>query len=202
MSTKTTMSTNVATRTKPKVTKYFGWQQAAALLTTVTVLWLAWQLRGSLEDLISYGYVGAFLAMFVSSATIILPAPGIVMVFAIAAAGANPILVGLFAGIGAGLGELVGYFAGYSGSEAINDSARYRKIKTKLENNPKNAIWTLVILAFIPNPFFDLAGLAAGALKFSLRDFLFATIAGKTLRTMLIALAGFYSIDWLGSLAL
>ena len=105
------MSTNVATRTKPKVTKYFGWQQAAALLTTVTVLWLAWQLRGSLEDLISYGYVGAFLAMFVSSATIILPAPGIVMVFAIAAAGANPILVGLFAGIGAGLGELVGYFS-------------------------------------------------------------------------------------------
>jgi uncharacterized membrane protein YdjX (TVP38/TMEM64 family) len=46
-------------------------------------------------------------------------------------------------------------------------------------------------MAFIPNPFFDLAGIIAGALGFRLRFFLLAVWVGKTLRALLLAYGGY-----------
>jgi uncharacterized membrane protein YdjX (TVP38/TMEM64 family) len=53
--------------------------------------------------------------------------------------------------------------------------------------------WTaffIFLLAFVPNPFFDLAGIAAGTLKIPIGYFLIACWLGITLKMILIAYAG------------
>ncbi len=54
----------------------------------------------------------------------------------------------------------------------------------------------LTVLAFIPNPFFDLAGIAAGALKIPVLRFLFFVAIGQILKMMMFAFAGASSLNW------
>ena len=54
----------------------------------------------------------------------------------------------------------------------------------------------VAVLAFIPNPFFDLAGIAAGALKLPLIPFLVWVLIGKTLKMLVFAYAG-SSFSWI-----
>jgi uncharacterized membrane protein YdjX (TVP38/TMEM64 family) len=61
------------------------------------------------------------------------------------------------------------------------------------------AYLAIFILAFVPNPLFDLAGMAAGALKLPVWKFLLACSIGKILKMLMFAFAGFYSITWLTS---
>jgi uncharacterized membrane protein YdjX (TVP38/TMEM64 family) len=55
----------------------------------------------------------------------------------------------------------------------------------------------IFVLALIPNPVFDIAGAAAGAMRMPLRQFLFWTWAGKTLKMLAFAVAGATSATWL-----
>jgi membrane protein YqaA with SNARE-associated domain len=50
-------------------------------------------------------------------------------------------------------------------------------------------------LAAIPNPFFDFAGIAAGALRFPVWQFLFWSFLGKTVKMLFFAYAGYVSFD-------
>jgi uncharacterized membrane protein YdjX (TVP38/TMEM64 family) len=53
---------------------------------------------------------------------------------------------------------------------------------------------TIFVLSVIPNPFFDLAGIAAGTLRYPLWRFLLACWLGKTIKTTVVAWAGSQSI--------
>ena len=58
--------------------------------------------------------------------------------------------------------------------------------------------WLLLfLLAFIPNPVFDLAGVTAGAMKYPLERFLALVLAGKILKFVCFAYACAFSADWL-----
>jgi uncharacterized membrane protein YdjX (TVP38/TMEM64 family) len=61
----------------------------------------------------------------------------------------------------------------------------------------KYGVWAIIVLSAIPNPFFDIAGVAAGIAKMSLRRFLVACWIGQLIKMALFAYAGFYSLDWL-----
>jgi membrane protein DedA with SNARE-associated domain len=106
----------------------------------------------------------------------------------------NPLLVALAAGTGSALGELTGYMAGFSGQGVAERTPFYERLEAWTE---KFGGWTILILAFIPNPVFDIAGAAAGALKMPIYKFLFWAWIGKTLKMLLFAYAGAYSVDWL-----
>src|SRR4030042_5097082 len=80
--------------------------------------------RDKVANLEGYGYLGAFLISLVSCATIILPIPGIDLIFALGDT-YNPFLVGLAAGAGSALGELSGYMAGYSGPMVMRNNKTY-----------------------------------------------------------------------------
>src|SRR4030042_830849 len=80
--------------------------------------------RDKVANLEGYGYLGAFLISLVSCATIILPIPGIALIFALGDT-YNPFLVGLAAGAGSALGEISGYMAGYSGQMGIRNNKTY-----------------------------------------------------------------------------
>ena len=146
--------------------------------------------RDQLVQLAALGYIGVFLISLLGNATIILPAPSLFIVFT-AGGVLNPLLVGLVAGAGEALGELTGYAAGFAGRAVIEDHQTYQRMVRWMER--RGGI-TVFVLSAIPNPFFDLAGIAAGTLNYSVWRFLLFCWLGKTLKTTMVAFAGAYSV--------
>lgn len=165
---------------------------ALLLVITVTLAGVLW--RDRLGRFVAYGYPGIFLISLVANATVILPAPSLALVFALGGV-LNPALVGLAAGLGEALGELTGYLAGYSGRAVIENREMYDRLCGWMR---RYGLATIFFLSFIPNPFFDLAGIAAGASRFPVGYFLLSCWLGKTLKTTVFALAGAHSFFLLG----
>ena len=148
-------------------------------------------MRDRFAQMAAVGYSGIFGVSLLSNATIILPAPSLALVFAMGSA-LPPLLVGLAAGVGEALGELTGYAAGFAGRAAIEDQKTYKRLCRWMQGH--GGI-TIFVLSLIPNPFFDLAGIAAGALHYPVWRFLIFAWAGKTLKTIAVAWAGAQSIN-------
>ena len=155
---------------------------AAAISVSIFVI----SKRVDTSQFARYGYPGVFVISLLGNATIILPAPSLAVVSVVGSV-LNPFLVGLCAGIGEALGELTGYLAGYSGRAVIEDRERYEQMVRWMQ---KVGLWVILGLSIVPNPMFDLAGIAAGALKVPLPKFLLVCWVGKTIKTTLFALGG------------
>jgi uncharacterized membrane protein YdjX (TVP38/TMEM64 family) len=164
-----------------------------ALLVVIAITVYVYSIRDSVKEFAAYGYPGIFLIALMANATVFIPAPGVAVVFAMGNI-FNPLGVGLAAGTGGALGELSGYLAGFSGQAVIENTKVYDRIHPWVE---KFGGWAIFLLAVIPNPFFDIAGVAAGIAKLSLRRFLLACWLGELIKMSAFAYAGFYSLDWL-----
>ncbi len=176
------------TQTGSRVSAVFR-ARAFRVLVVVCVLALSaaiFMYRDRFRDLAAVGYPGIFLVSLLGNATVILPAPSLLLVFTMGSA-LPPLAVGLAAGIGEALGELTGYAAGYGGRAAIEDGEKYQRLVGWMQ---KAGGPTIFVLSLIPNPFFDLAGIAAGTLRYPLWRFLLCCWLGKTIKTVLIAWAG------------
>ena len=156
---------------------------AVTALTAVLVMY-----RDQIQTLQAYGYPGIFLFSILANATILVPIPGVIFTSAMGAV-FNPLWVSVAAGAGAALGELSGYLAGFSGQAVVENSKRYERVVHWME---KYGDITILVLAFIPNPLFDLAGMTAGILKMPVWKFLVFCVIGKILKMMMFAYAG----DW------
>ena len=157
-----------------------------AFLFVVGISIYIYSVRDKAEQLAAYGYPGIFLLSLLAYATVLLPAPGVAVVFTMGGV-FNPFYVALAAGAGAAIGELTGYLAGFSGQAVIERTNVYQRLSKWMSQNGN---LTVLVLSAIPNPFFDLAGVAAGALKMSPRRFLFWCWVGETIKMLLFALAG------------
>ncbi len=165
-----------------------------ALAAVIGITLFIYSIRERAQEFAAYGYPGIFVIMLMANATVILPAPGVAMVFGMGATQVfNPLLIALFAGTGGVIGELSGYLAGFSGQAVIERSDIYKKINPWIE---KYGGWALLVLAAIPNPFFDVAGIAAGMAKMPLWKFMFFCWVGQLLKMAMFAYAGAYSINW------
>ncbi len=163
-----------------------------ALLVVIAITIFVYMIRDKAEQLAVFGYPGIFLIALLTNATVFLPAPGVAVVFAMGAV-FNPLLVGLAAGAGGALGEISGYLAGFSGQAVVENSKLYERLVSWVENHGFLAI---LILAAIPNPTFDIAGAAAGVLRLPIHKFLIAAWIGVTIKMILFAYAGAYSLTW------
>lgn len=167
--------------------------RALILVATLVVTAVIFIFRDSLGELAALGYAGVFLVSLLGNATLVLPAPALVFVFAAGGSLDSFWAVGVLAGVGAAIGECTGYLAGYSGSGIVSRIHLYLKIRTWVE---RYGVWAVALLAFIPNPVFDFAGLAAGALRMRWQTFMVATLAGKIAKNILVAYAGSISLSW------
>jgi uncharacterized membrane protein YdjX (TVP38/TMEM64 family) len=174
-----------------------GWRlQLARILAILLVVALTvylFSIRDRAAELARYGYPGVFLLSLVTNATLLLPMPGVAITFA-AGAIFNPYAVALAAGLGSTIGELTGYLAGFSGQGVLERADLYGRLED-LTTRYGSAV--VFVLALIPNPLFDLAGASAGAMRMPLRQFLFWTWVGKTLKMLAFAVAGAASAPWL-----
>ena len=164
-----------------------------SLGAVVAISIFVYGLKDKADALAIYGYPGIFLIALLTNATVLLPAPGIAVVFAMGAV-FHPCGVALAAGAGGALGELSGYLAGFSGQAIIENTALYERFYQWMH---KNGSGTVFVLAALPNPFFDLAGVAAGALKMPVLRFLFWCWVGVTLKMFIFAWVGSSSIAWI-----
>lgn len=164
-----------------------------AILVVIAITIYVYSIRDRVDQFAAYGYPGIFLVALMANATVFLPAPGVAVVFAMGSI-FNPIGVTLAAGTGGALGELSGYLAGFSGQAVIENTNIYERIHPWVV---KYGMWAIFVLSAVPNPFFDVAGVAAGIAKMSLRRFLIACWIGQLFKMAFFAFAGYYSLDWI-----
>jgi membrane protein YqaA with SNARE-associated domain len=148
--------------------------------------------QDQIKNLEAYGYPGIFVLSILANATVIIPLPGVLLTAAMAVV-FNPFWVAIAAGSGAALGELSGYLAGFSGQVVVERADRQERLVNWMR---KYGDVTILVLAFIPNPAFDMAGITAGALKMPVGRFLFWVWIGKLAKMMLIAYGGDAIINW------
>lgn len=162
-----------------------------ALVIVIAITVFIYSIRDRVQEFAALGYPGIFLIALLANATVLLPAPGVAVIYAMGAI-FNPFGVGLAAGTGGALGELSGYLAGFSGQGVIERTHMYERITPWVD---KYGGWAILVLSAIPNPFFDAAGIAAGIAKMPLHTFLVFTWIGQMIKMTLFALAGKYSIE-------
>ena len=142
--------------------------------------------KNKFADLEGYGYLGIFLISVLGNSTIVVPAPVILTAF-VGGSLFNPFLVGTITAAGATIGEMVGFMAGLGGKVFIKESKNYKRIESWVH---KNGFLTIFTLAVIPNPLFDLAGIASGVTGYPMRKFVTATFLGKSVKFLAFAFLG------------
>ena len=163
----------------------------------------------SLEGL---GYVGVFVANLASTITVFIPVPGLTALGQILILDQgktlNPVVVGIAGGSGMALGEITAYIAGvYGGQMAAGHTLPGPRWTARLVERAISIIdrlmgrfgmLTLFVLAAIPNPVFEIAGITAGAVRMPFGRFMGAVFVGKVLRGIVLAFLGAHSIEVLG----
>jgi len=170
------------------------WTVVVVSVISGTIAWL-----GGWLDVQDAGYWGAFLVNMVGSAAVVVPVPGLFAVCAAAAPdlGLNFVLLAIAGAIGSTIGELTGYLAGYGSQGVMQKSRYYSSIRGWVVRRGGLALF---ILAVIPNPLFDIGGIAAGSLGYPISRFFLWVGLGKTIKFLIFAYACRQSISLLSDL--
>jgi len=174
---------NFLTRVSPLVV-------SVAFITSGVVLWST----GTL-NIESVGYTSIWFLAFIGAALLFAPVGALaaVCVAATPAVDLNPLLLGIIAGSAEAVGELTGYLAGMSGKRVFDRNRFYLRFK-----NLFSRYGGLILFcgSMIPNPLFDIMGVAAGSILYPVRKFLLLVFIGKTIKFTLLALGCYYGVTW------
>lgn len=142
-------------------------------------------------DLRSVGYAGVWLLSFIGAASIVVPVPGLaaVCVAGTPEIGLNPIVIGVLAGSAEALGEMTGYLAGVSGRNFVAKHRWYPRIQEWMR---RYGTVFLFVMSIIPNPTFDIVGIAAGSIAYPVRRFLAVLFIAKSIKSTGVAYACYY----------
>ena len=176
-----------------------------------------------LQQARGYGYTGVFFVGILCGISII-PAPTLLLVFTLGGV-LNPLYVGLVAGLGGAVGGIAVYLTGAgvgtvwsrlqsnqrsleyqpgSGDDSIASAkpklwakghALYNRLADWVEG--RGGSWAIFVTsAMVVSPFY-FAGLAAGTLRMGLLRFFLLSWAGKTMRYLIVAFAGYWGLRFL-----
>ena len=138
-----------------------------------------------------FGLIGAFIINLASSATVVLPAPGLLIILSMAEV-IDPWRLGVVTGIAGGLGAGTAYMAGAVSRNAMGDE---NKLKLKL-TAIFNSRWGAVLLFFgnlIPFVPGDALSAMAGVSRFPILQFFIYVIIATIIKMI--------ALSWLGRLA-
>jgi len=140
------------------------------------------------------GYSSIWLLAFVGAALVFVPVGALagVCVAASPIADLNPFILGIVCGSAEAVGELTGYAAGVGGKVVFNHNRFYLRFKSLFE---RYAGLTLFFGSIIPNPLFDVMGIAAGSILYPIRKFLLLVFLGKVIKFTWVALGCFWGLN-------
>ncbi|MAG14754.1 MAG: hypothetical protein CL874_02585 [Dehalococcoidales bacterium] len=170
-------------------------------IISIGVYYFYRQVPDRFEELAAYGYLGAFLISLILNATVILPVGNVLAISTLGAILPSAIMVGLAGGVGAAIGEITGYMAGYSGRGFVQKSRVYQNVEGWVRRWGVPSLFIFSSIPFI----FDLAAIAAGALRFPFWKFFILCWLGRTMSYIIVAWIGTWSwvvVVVLASLAL
>ena len=159
----------------------------------VGVIVTVWLVSGQLTQAEDAGYAGVFFLSFLGSVSMVLPVPGLISLCGLSVV-LNPFVLGVLAGLGETIGEISGYAVGYGGGSFIEKRRFYGKLVYWME---RRGTLVLFLVSVVPNPVFDLVGIAAGAVRFPLPRFLATVLAGKILKGLLVGYTCYYGVTLL-----
>lgn len=159
------------------------------LLGLILFLPVFFQIR--FQSLRSFGLIGVFFINLFGSATVFLPAPGLLSV-GISATQSHPLLVAFVGALGASIGEGTTFLFGYTSTKFFNIEKHKWLLKFKKNVFDKWGAAVILLFAFLPNPLFDGIGMLAGISKYSVKKFLILTFIGRLCRYIVIAYVSSY----------
>lgn len=164
-----------------------------AVVVIVALTAYAYSMREQIVALRRYGYIGIWLIEFIANASVLLPIPGSLVTAAMIPLLHSPLLA-ITASNAAAVGELTAYLAGLGGSVIIENANWYERVKKSIS---KYGGVTILVLAAIPNPLFDTAGLAAGAIRMNALQFFIWCWLGKFINRAILVFGGTALLHWL-----
>jgi membrane protein DedA with SNARE-associated domain len=185
---------------KSKILRYVTGSVAVAVIVGLCVTAVIF--ADDLGNIQEYGYIGVFIISIFAGGTVIVPVPGLLVVFTM-----GSILQPVFVGVAAGLGEAIGvisiYLAGSTGRGML-DKLSNRLVVRFTRWLHRYKVLAVFFMSAILNPLYYPFALLAGALHFGLPRFFISCWAGKTLKNIAVAYMGFFGfgslLDWLGVL--
>ena len=182
-----------------------------------------WEEMQDVKILARYGYPGGFVVSIFGGITII-PLPSLLVIFTLGGK-LNPLYVGLVSGLGEAIGGITVYLTGASGGalwsklrsrqQSLGEQPRrgydivtpvqsefhsrgqtfYERLASSVGR--RGSSWLVFVAsAIIFSPFY-FAGLAAGSLHMGLKRFFLLSWAGKTVKGLMVAYAGYWGLYFL-----
>ena len=161
---------------------------SAAFIATGLVLWTT-----GTFNIETAGYTSIWFLAFIGAALVFLPVSALAAVCVAATVDLNPFLIAVVAASAEALGELTGYLAGMGGKSFFERNRFYLRFKNLFS---RYAALTLLVGSTIPNPLFDVMGVAAGSILYPVRKFLLLVFIGKTIKFTWVALGCYYGVTW------
>ncbi len=158
---------------------------------TVGLFVFAQRYPDKVKELAGLGYIGVALISMVSSATIILPVPGVLVAFPLVTT-LNPALVAIAASTGGIFGEISGYMAGFGGHGLTHGSGMHQRAERWMKRWGSLTIFLFAAIPLVP---FDIAGVVAGALRYPLWKFLLVGWLGKSIKFIALVYAFIWGWD-------
>jgi len=189
---------------------WVGISSVVITLALAAIIIVKWE---AVQQATGVSYLGLFLISALGGGTIIIPVPMLAVQFAMGGilqpwfgpAVIGPIFVGVVAGLAETVGALSIYLTGVGGSRGLANSNKegrlqrwYLRLIKLMERRGK---LTLFLVSAIINPFFYPVSLAAGAVRFGIWRFFAIAWAGKTIKCVGIAYAGYYGLRGLFDIA-
>jgi len=172
---------NFLTRVSPLVI-------SAAFIISGVVLW-----ANGTFNIESAGYLGIWLLAFIGAALLFVPAGALAAVCVAATVDLNPFLIAVVAGSAEAVGELTGYLAGMGGKAVFDRNRFYLRFKNLFS---RYAGLMLFFGSIVPNPLFDVMGIAAGSILYPVRKFLLLVFIGKVVKFTWLGLGCYYGVTW------
>jgi len=139
------------------------------------------------------GYTSIWFLAFIGAALVFLPVSSLAAVCVAAAVDLNPFLLAVVAASAEAVGELTGYLAGMGGKAVFDRNRFYLRFKNLFS---RYAALTLLVGSIIPNPLFDIMGVAAGSILYPVRKFLLLVFVGKVVKFTWVSLGCYYGMTW------
>jgi len=139
------------------------------------------------------GYTSIWFLAFIGAALVFLPVSSLAAVCVAAAVDLNPFLLAVVAASAEAVGELTGYLAGMGGKAVFDRNRFYLRFKNLFS---RYAALTLLVGSIIPNPLFDIMGVAAGSILYPVRKFLLLVFIGKVVKFTWVSLGCYYGMTW------
>ncbi len=161
---------------------------ASIIITVVMVVF-----GERIAQLGSWGYLGAFIINGISSATVVLPAPGGAIVL-LMAADYHWLPLGIAAGLGGTLGSLTAYLVGTQTRPAFQKRRFYGWTSRAMH---KYGYIILILLTLPPISPGDFGGILAGATRYPIRKFLLAVGFASVIKMVALTYLATWSLAWL-----